>query len=47
MSPSIRRTLGGFCHRVDHRLTVQKPQKGIYVRMVYPPLMETMEEVGL
>ena len=42
MKPQIGRVLGGFHHRVAHRLMGRKPQRGRDVRWVYPPLTEVM-----
>ena len=47
MTPHIGRVLGGFHHRVDHRLTGRKPWQGRDRVWVYPLLEEAMEEVGL
>ena len=46
MTPRIGRFLGGFHHRVAHRLTRQQPQREGYGRWVYTTLMKMMEEAG-
>ena len=43
----MKRVLGGFHHRVAHRLTGQQPRKGRYRGWFYPPLEDAMVEVGL
>ena len=45
--PHMQRVLGGFHHRVAHRLTGRQPQKGRYGSWVYPSLEDAMDEVGL
>ena len=43
----MQRVLGGFHHRVAHRLTGQKPQKVCYGGWVYLILEDAMAEAGL
>ena len=47
MYPSIGNTLGGFHHRVYHRLSVMSPRRGTTGMWVYPPLDAAMMEVFL
>ena len=47
MYPRIRRTLGGFHHRVDHWMGKMQPNRTREVRRIYPPLGEAMKTVGL
>ena len=47
LNPRMQRVLGGFHHRVAHRLTGQKPRKGRDGGWVNPPLEDAMAEVGL
>ena len=47
VSPRIGKTLGGFHHRVYHRLSVMSPRRGTTGMWVYPPLDAAMMEVFL
>ena len=47
LTPHIQRVLGGFHHRVSHRLTRQKLQKVRDGGWFYPPLEYAMAESGL
>ena len=47
VKPRIGKLLGGFHHRVAHRLTRQQPRKGRDIGWVYIPLAEAMAEEGL
>ena len=40
----MKRVLGGFRHRVAHRLTGRKPRKGWGGGWFYPPLEDAMAE---
>ena len=44
MTPHIGRVLGGFHHRVNHRLMGKQPWQGRDIVWVYPPLEDAMEE---
>ena len=46
-TPHIGRVLGGFHHRVDHRLTGRQTQRGRDGGWVYTPMEDAMEEAGL
>ena len=43
----MKMVLGGFHHRVDHRLTERQPWKGRDKSWVYPPLEDSMVDAGL
>ena len=43
----MKRVLGGFHHKVARRLTGRQPWKGRGRGWVYPPVEDTMAEVGL
>ena len=43
----MKRVLGRFHHRVDHRLTEWQPRRGRHGGWFYPPLEDAMEEAGL
>ena len=47
MSLRIGRTMGGFSHRLYHRLIGKKPHRGQDGRWVYTPLEEAMVVAGL
>ena len=47
MNPHIGRALGGFHHRVVHRLTGRQPRKGRDEVWTYPPLEDAMAEAGI
>ena len=47
MTPCIGRVLGGFHHRVDHRLTGRQTWRGRDGIWIYPLLEAAMEEVEL
>ena len=46
-TPCIGRVLGGFYHRVAHRLTGRQPLMGSDRRWAYLPQAEAVEEAGL
>ena len=46
-TPHIGRVLGGFHHRVAHRLKGKQPRQGRDSVWVYPLLEDAMEEAGL
>ena len=47
MTPYIGRVLGGFHHRLAHRLTGRQPWRGRDGVWIYPPLEDAMAEAGL
>ena len=47
LTPRMKRVLGGFYHRVSHRLTGRQPWKGRDVGFYYPLLEDAMVEAGL
>ena len=47
MTSRILKFLGGFHHRVAHRMMGGQHQRGRYGGWVYPPMAESMSEAGL
>ena len=47
MLPRIGNTLGGFHHRVAHRLEGMRPRQDMMGRWVYPPLDAEMSDLVL
>ena len=47
MTPHMGSILGGFLHRVVHRMTGRQPQRGRDGVRVYLPLEDAMAETGL
>ena len=47
LTPRMQRVMGGFHHRVAHRLMGRQPQKGWDVGWVYPHMGDEITEAGL